>query len=175
MNSSGIVRRIDELGRIVIPKELRRTMRLKEGDEMEINASGDSLSLRKYSSFEAVLSGARAIAKLLVDATGADVLLTSSTKVIIAEGKNKKEYADAKLSEGFSQTVLSRKSEVLHGEDVKTMLEGKECTCCYVVTEPVFVSGDFAGTMVLVLDTLPSDLARAYLHFSVELLKASLS
>ena len=54
--ASGIVRRIDELGRIVIPKEMRKTMRLQVGDEMEITSSGDTLTLRRYSGFQSVLS-----------------------------------------------------------------------------------------------------------------------
>ena len=49
MHGSGIVRRVDDLGRIVIPKELRRTLRLKEGDPVEISRDGESLFLKKYS------------------------------------------------------------------------------------------------------------------------------
>ena len=73
MTTAGIVRRIDELGRIVIPKEMRRTMHLKEGDEMEILSSGDALTLRKYSSFESILPIIRSTAKLLSKAPDATV------------------------------------------------------------------------------------------------------
>jgi AbrB family transcriptional regulator (stage V sporulation protein T) len=174
MSVTGIVRRIDELGRIVIPKELRRTMRLNEGDEMEITAHGDNIMLRKFSSFETIGAGATAIAKLLVESTGADVLFVNSSSVTMAEGKNKRKFSGAKLGSEFSEIIKSRKSSVLHGEDVRSILENVENSCCYAVTEPVVVGGDFAGALVLMLDTMPSDIARTYLHFSAELIAATL-
>lgn len=77
--ASGIVRRIDELGRIVIPKEMRKTMRLQVGDEMEITSSGDTLTLRRYSGFQSVLSEAKSVARELGKAVDADVLLQAQT------------------------------------------------------------------------------------------------
>ena len=52
MKSTGVVRRIDELGRIVIPKEIRKNMRIKSGDNLEIFLEGDNILLRKYSPIE---------------------------------------------------------------------------------------------------------------------------
>ena len=173
--SAGIVRRIDELGRIVIPKELRRTMRLKEGDEMEIAASGDAITLRKYSGFESVIAAAKAVSKLLAEATDADVLFVSATSVVVAEGKNKKQYAGAALSDAFQSAVRARKSVVMHGEEIKDLLQAKEVNCAYVVLEPVIVGGDLVGAAALLLDTLPSDISRAYLHFCAELIEAALA
>lgn len=175
MDTIGIVRRIDELGRIVIPKELRRSMRLKEGDEMEIAARGDTIYLRRYSGFESVLSSAKAIAKLLYESTDADVLFVSSTNVLIAEGKNKRNYQDARLDDNFSAIIRKRKTEILHGDELKKVFDGHECDCCYLVVEPVLVNGDLVGAVVLLLASLPSDIARAYLHFCVQLLQASLA
>lgn len=174
MSVTGIVRRIDELGRIVIPKELRRTMRLNEGDEMEITAHGDNITLRKFSSFETIGAGASAIAKLLVESTGADVLFVNTSVVTMAEGKNKRRFSGARLSNPFADVIKSRKNAVLHGEDVRDALENIENTCCYAVIEPIIVGGDFAGALVLMLDTMPSDIARTYLHFSAELIAATL-
>ena len=89
---AGIVRRIDELGRIVIPKEMRRTMRLQVGDEMEICSDGENITLKRYSGFQSVLSEVKGIAKSLCEYTEADVLFVSCGRVIVSEGANKKHY-----------------------------------------------------------------------------------
>lgn len=94
----GIVRRIDELGRIVIPKEMRKTMRLQVGDEMEISANDEGLTLKRYSGFKSVLPSLKAMAKLLWQTTGADVLIMNANEVVVAEGKNKKTYTGARLT-----------------------------------------------------------------------------
>lgn len=70
MSGKGIVRRMDELGRIVIPKELRRSMRLEEGDEMEIFSEGEGLVVRKHSRFTAFLRAADRAVSLASSATG---------------------------------------------------------------------------------------------------------
>ncbi len=173
--AAGIVRRIDELGRIVIPKEMRRTMRLKEGDEMEIAASGDSITLRKYSGFESVLAAAKAVGKLLAESLDADVLFVSPEGVAVAEGKNRKKYAGAALTDAFQSAVRARKGAILHGEQLKDLLDGREIECAYLVLEPVVVNGDLVGAAALLLSTLPSDIARAYLHFCAELIEAALA
>ena len=174
MTTAGIVRRIDELGRIVIPKEMRRTMHLKEGDEMEILSSGDALTLRKYSSFESVLPIIRSAAKLLAKATDANVLFVNTTEVTVAEGKDKKYYQSAPLSEEFMNKVRSRRTEVLHGDDIKGIFADRDANCAYCVLEPVIVGGDLIGAAVLMLSGLPSDISRAYLNFCVELIAAAL-
>ena len=65
MTSGGIVRRIDELGRIVIPKELRKTMRLKVGDEMEILSTSEGLTLKKFNAYDGFKNLASSVAKSL--------------------------------------------------------------------------------------------------------------
>lgn len=175
MNNSGIVRRIDELGRIVIPKELRRTMRLKEGDEMEISATGDTLMLKKYSGFESVLQIARSVSKQLADAVDADVLFVNTESVSIAEGKNKKYYNGLKLTDEFANFVRKRRAEILHGEALENVFENGRPECTHLVIEPIVVNGDLVGACVLMLEGMPNDVTRAYLNFCSRLLESALS
>ncbi len=175
MSNSGIVRRIDELGRIVIPKEIRRTMRLNEGDEMEISPQGETLVLRKYSGMESILSITKAVSKLLATATDSDVIFVNTEKVLVAEGKNKKHYIDAPITDKFAKFVRAREVEILHGDDLKDLFLDRECVCSYLVIEPIIACGDLVGCAVLLLDGLPSDIARAYLHFCTELVQSTLS
>ena len=70
MKATGIVRRIDELGRVVIPKEIRRTLRIREGDPLELFTERDELMLKKYSPIASIAQFARATAKPLTEQTG---------------------------------------------------------------------------------------------------------
>ncbi len=174
MSTAGIVRRIDELGRIVIPKEMRRTMHLKEGDEMEIMSSGDALTLRKYSSLESVLPIIKSAARLLANATDSTVLFVDTASVTVAEGKDKRSYLSAPLSEKFANEIRSRKTEVIKGEALKDVFGDRSAGCAYIALEPVVVAGDLAGAAMLLSDVEPNDIARSYLNFCVELISAAL-
>ena len=171
---AGIVRRIDELGRIVIPKEMRRTMHLKEGDEMEILSSGDALTLRKYSSFESVLPIIRSTAKLLAKATDSTVLFVDTSSVTVAEGKSKKQYQGAELSDSFADTVRSRQEKTMQGDELADIFYDCDAKCSYLVIQPVIVGGDLMGSAVMLLDKAPSDTVRAYMDFCVELIASAL-
>lgn len=171
---AGIVRRIDELGRIVIPKEMRRTMRLQVGDEMEICSDGENITLKRYSGFQSVLSEVKGIAKSLCEYTEADVLFVSCGRVIVSEGANKKHYQGAIVSEKFGKIAAERNVVILHGDDLNGLFDDRSALCCYCVVEPIVVHGDVIGAAALMLDGLPSDVARAYLHFCAELVARSL-
>lgn len=172
--ASGIVRRIDELGRIVIPKEMRKTMRLHVGDEMEISSNGDVLTLKRYGGFQNVKTMLKSLARTLCKATDADVLIVGANDVELCEGKNKKQYENAHITDTFSRLLRERKDVVLHGDDLCHVFEDRQCSCAFMLINPLVVGGDYVGACLLLLDTLPSDVARAYLEFCVRLIEASL-
>lgn len=97
----GIVRRIDELGRIVIPKEMRKTMRLQVGDEMEISANDEGLTLKRYTGFQSVLPSLKALAKTLASATGKDVLILSASESCFAKETTKRDLSARALRATF--------------------------------------------------------------------------
>ena len=170
MEHLGIVRRIDELGRIVIPKGMRNAMRLKVGDEMEIYSFDDAITLKRFNRYESIKESACAVAKLLAEYAGADAIIVDSSKVVIAEGENKKTYINRNVWGEFSDAISKRRSVVLHGDDLKSVFENAECNCCYLVYEPIVVGGDNFGGIAILLNSLPSDVARAYLKFCAELI-----
>ena len=79
----GIVRRIDNLGRIVIPKEIRDTLRIKNGDSLEINIEGEIVTLKKYSELNNLIEIETIIANLLRETLKKDVLITNKDKYIM--------------------------------------------------------------------------------------------
>lgn len=170
MSTNGIVRRLDELGRIVIPKELRRTLRLNVGDEIEIVSSKEYLVLRKFSSINIIGDEAKSIAKMLSSSTGADVLMISCGEVKICEGDNRRKFLGQKLNPSAFKHVESRKESILHADEISNFFESVPCEYCYAVCMPIISNSDLIGSVVLLLNTLPSDIARAYLGFCTELL-----
>ena len=89
MKTTGIVRRIDELGRVVIPKEIRKTMRLKEGEELEVFVNDEeTLVLKKYSTIKSFKELAKEYVEVLYKHTGYNCLITDTDEVIAAAQPN---------------------------------------------------------------------------------------
>ena len=95
MKATGIVRRIDDLGRVVIPKEIRRTLRIREGDPLEIFTNTDGgVIFRKYSPVGELSSFAEQYAEVLSKTANVPVLICDSDHVVAAAGVSKKEFYD---------------------------------------------------------------------------------
>ena len=148
MHGSGIVRRVDDLGRIVIPKELRRTLRLKEGDPVEISRDGESLFLKKYSP----LTSMQFISKNVVDGvkqmTGKECLVADTDKIIQVSGDN--DLSGNVLSQWVGSFISERREFfgvdgqipiLFIGEDVENL--GQR----YVL--PLIQEGDCLGIIAL--------------------------
>ena len=88
MSDVGIVRRMDELGRIVIPKELRRSLRLREGDEMEIFPEGELIVIRKHMRLNGFAEAVEGVVRALADSTGCGAIAVCADCVIAAAGRH---------------------------------------------------------------------------------------
>ena len=109
MKATGIVRRIDDLGRVVIPKEIRRTMRIREGDPLEIYTDREGeVIFKKYSPIGELSSFASQYADTLYKSCGMAVIIGDRDVVIASAGVSKKEYGDKALSEGLERMMESR-------------------------------------------------------------------
>lgn len=110
MKATGIVRRIDDLGRIVIPKEIRRTMRIREGDPMEIFTSREGeILLKKYSPVGELSEFATSLAESLAQVLGELVCVTDRDYIIAAAGNGKKEY-DGKPLDAQMQAAIDKRT-----------------------------------------------------------------
>lgn len=167
---AGIVRRLDELGRIVIPKQMRKSMHLEVGDEMQIVYDGETLSIKRVSGLKANRKITKAVARVLCEGVEADACVCDMHTIVGCEGKNKRHYQDAVLHVKFVEILKSRRVEILHGDELKNVFCDRECVCCYAIVEPIVSDGDLLGGIILLLDCLPSDVARAYVHFCATLL-----
>ena len=152
MKATGIVRRIDDLGRIVIPKEIRRTMRIREGDPMEIFTSREGeILLKKYSPVGELGEFAVTLAESMAQALGELVCVTDRDYVIAAAGAGKKEL-EGKLLDIQLQEAIDQRVYRVCKNDQKEFLkilqeEGKEFRKQVVAT--ILSHGDSIGAVVI--------------------------
>jgi AbrB family transcriptional regulator (stage V sporulation protein T) len=113
MKATGIVRRIDELGRVVIPKEIRRTLRMREGTPLEIYTEKEGeLIFKKYSPIAELGDFALEYAESICQFTEHIVIITDMDTIITACGANKKEYIDTPISIDLEKIMHDRKSVI---------------------------------------------------------------
>ena len=111
MKATGIVRRIDDLGRVVIPKEIRRTMRIREGDPLEIYTESDgSVVFRKYSPIGELSRVSSEYAEAINRSSGIPIAICDRDNVIAVAGVSRKDYLEKPISNGLSNVLTSRKS-----------------------------------------------------------------
>lgn len=175
MSDRGIVRRIDDLGRIVIPKEIRRSMRLREGEEMEIRAEEDRLIIKKYSEFQNFGAAARTVAAMISEYVGCDAYVVTPDKVIAASGKGKNRFVGLTPSPSMQRTIASRSSLLLKGTDTDELFVGGGTVSEYVAVEPVIVRGDLVGAVIALPEDISDENKISYIRFAAALLSAVLS
>ncbi len=109
MKATGIVRRIDDLGRIVIPKEIRRTMRIREGDPLEIYTDREGeVIFKKYSPISELQSFAAEYADSLQRTSSMPIFVCDRDEIIAVSGASKREYLERKISKGLEEIVEKR-------------------------------------------------------------------
>ena len=120
MKATGIVRRIDDLGRIVVPKEIRRTLRIREGDPLEIFTDREGeIILKKYSPIGELSQFAGEYAESLAQTTGHLVLITDCDHVVTASGAGKKEYEGKPISKQLEDAISERKNFLASRNDAE--------------------------------------------------------
>lgn len=155
MKSTGVVRRVDDLGRIVIPKEIRKTLRIKEGDPLEIFTDKEGeVILKKYSPIGELSEFATGYAETLSKTTGHIACITDKDTVIAVSGGSKKEFLEQNLSEQLEQ-VLEDKEVYTSKENNDlsipvTKNDNKERKYNSQVIYPIISDGDTIGSVILI-------------------------
>ena len=115
MKATGIVRRIDDLGRVVIPKEIRRTLRIREGDPLEIFTDREGeIILKKYSPIGELGTLAKIYAESLSQTLGCTVCITDMDQIVAASGSGKKELQDQFIGREMDR-LLKDRGQILAG------------------------------------------------------------
>ncbi len=160
MKATGIVRRIDDLGRVVIPKEIRRTMRIREGDPLEIYTDKDGeVIFKKYSPVGELTQFSAQYAEALNRVTGYPAAVTDKDSVVSVSGVPKKELMEKRISKGLEEIMEDRMTFAYMEEDNNPifLLEENEKYFCNIVC-PIVADGDSIGTVILFSPEQPNQL-----------------
>jgi AbrB family transcriptional regulator (stage V sporulation protein T) len=154
MKATGVVRRIDDLGRIVIPKEIRRTLHIKEGDPLEIFTDSDGkILLKKYSPIGEISEFATGYAETLSRTTGHIACITDKDSVIAIAGVSKKEYLEQNLSHDLEKILENNQIyKSMENNEVSlpiTRNDTQERKYNSQVIYPIVSNGDVIGSVIL--------------------------
>jgi AbrB family transcriptional regulator (stage V sporulation protein T) len=151
MKATGIVRRIDDLGRVVIPKEIRRTLRIREGDPLEIFVDHDGeVILKKYSPMSELSDFAKEYAESLADNSGRLTMISDRDVVIAVAGGSRKESLDKRILGAPEKAMEYRQTLREKESSGEPLLEGRERADGPYVIAPIIAGGDPIGTVMLI-------------------------
>ncbi len=152
MKATGIVRRIDELGRVVIPKEIRRTLRIREGDPLELFTDRDELMLKKYSPIASIERFSEGTAKSLNEQSGFLAAIADTDAVLSASGPNRKAILGKTVSEQLTEIMNARRSYLANrseGGDVLPLVQDGDGKFTAQIIVPIISGGDCLGAVLL--------------------------
>lgn len=148
MKSTGITRRIDDLGRIVIPKEIRKNLKIKENEVLEIFINNDEIILKKFSNFndsEKVLSD---YIKVINDMTGNDVIITDRDKVILSTKKLEERLINKKISEYVNDLIENRSTFLSNDMKGIEVIDNEKIKQNYYFI-PFIIDSDVVGSIIM--------------------------
>ncbi len=152
MQDTGIVRRIDELGRVVIPKELRKKLRIKEGDPLEIYTQENQMVLRKYSPMSDISVMAKSVADGINSITEKGVIITDTSQIVAFTSVKDVSLSD-EITAGIERAIQERKSVIIARPDGGTVIpivKNGQSEVENQVIVPIVANGDCYGAVILV-------------------------
>ena len=146
MNSTGMVRKIDELGRIVIPKEIRNSLNIKESDSLEILVSGEYITLKKYYKMNNTKDVFKKYIDIVEHLVDSNYLITDKEKVILSSEKYNY-LIGTKITNNLYDLIIDRKQKINKNEEELKILENVIIKAAYIIT-PIIIGSDSIGSVV---------------------------
>lgn len=170
MKATGIVRRIDDLGRVVIPKEIRRTMRIREGDPLEIYTSSEGeVIFRKYSAISEMSENAVYVAEIMNKIAGCPVVIFDKDHAVASAGVPKKELLERRVTGQLEELMESRGQYFCPDGDCNNFFPAEGSQHRAIAAVPIITAGDVSGAVVF----LSSDKSREVTDLQKSLICAS--
>ncbi|MDD3821633.1 MAG: stage V sporulation T C-terminal domain-containing protein [Bacilli bacterium] len=148
MKTTGIVRRIDDLGRVVIPKEIRKTLRIREGENLEITIERDNIILKKHSLMNTLQAIAEKYVESLFPVINGNILITDRDNVIAVGGPSRRKYLDKPISDYLEDVILEREevfeTQTREVEFIPKVTENASYLIC-----PIIMAGDTIGLVII--------------------------
>lgn len=149
MKSTGVIRRIDDLGRIVIPKEIRKNLRIKEGDNLEVFVDNEDIILKKYSMMNKINDLSQELTDAIYTFTKHNVFITDTDLIIAGSGKLKKDYINKPIS-NFIEKSIKRRDKILENHFKELNFIGSEELECSYILSTILVNGEAVGMIVII-------------------------
>ncbi len=153
MKATGIVRRIDDLGRVVIPKEIRRTMRIREGTPLEIyTGGGGEVIFRKYSPVGELGVFAEQYAEVMHRVGGYAAVICDSDHVVAVSGAPRRELLGRRVSPALEALMESRRSYFLQDAAAEPLFPVEGADRRALAAAPILAAGDVCGAVILLAE-----------------------
>ena len=150
---SGITRRIDELGRLVVPKEIRYNLGIRDGEPLEIYVENNSIIIKKYSEVKNIESISNDICKIINDVCNVDVMISDRDK-IIATSVTLKDEKDLNLIDNHKKLIDERETYISTNIEKMYNLEK------YFVIKPIITSNDCSGLVFIISNNYSEELKK---------------
>lgn len=154
MKSTGVVRRIDDLGRIVIPKEIRRNLRIREGDSLEIYSEGsEGITLKKYSQVENIEGFINQYVEAVYSSSKKEIVVTDKERIIAAAGSFRKDVIGKKIDIRLDEKMHRLTTQIFdnnnHLEITDTLIIKDSA-----IMRPISIYGDVVGCVIIISNNI---------------------
>ena len=149
MKATGIIRRIDDLGRVVIPKEIRKNLRIKEGDNLEIFVQGEEIILKKYSMMNKINDLAQELTDAIYTFMKHSIFITDTDQVVAGSGTLKKEFIGKNISDFITESIKRREKMTQNHFKELNFIKDVSTTCSYVMST-ILASGEAVGMIIII-------------------------
>lgn len=156
MEKLGLIRRIDELGRIVIPKEIRKNLRIKSGDCFELYSDDNQIIMKRYSEMENYLETLENLINVIYDLFKIEVILTDNYKIIYIHDKKYEQYTDKELTNSIVEHMHNMKRVISEKNEVLNICIDFSLSTNYIL-QPFLINGDVIGSIILTKNTEIND------------------
>jgi len=147
MKATGVVRRIDDLGRIVIPKEIRRNFKINEGDSIEIFVDNNGIVLKKYSLLDDMVELSSKLVDVFKKIYNKNIIITDKEKVIASSKELKNNYLNKELVNSIKEKIENR-NEYFSNSSINLVIDGDFIDSCFLI--PIIANSDLLGSVILI-------------------------
>lgn len=172
MKNTGIIRRIDELGRIVIPKEIRRSLGIRDGELLEINVNDNYIYLKKYQIIENINNYATKLVNIFSSVNNNSIIITNREKVI-AISDDLKEVQNKKISKKLLDLIDKR--ETYESKIIDSVFFEEESISGYFIVSPIISNIDSIGLVIMVKTSIINDNDKNIIKIITKLLNEKLN
>ncbi len=164
MDSIGVIRRVDEIGRIVIPKEIRNGLKIKSGDCLEVFSDGNNIFMKKKELIKSSIDTLNSVFKVISDILNISILITDTSKYIYSVDKEYDNRVDDIIPDNLYENIIKRKTIIVNNYIINNQKVN-------IIIEPLIVNGDILGSILFISKSvLKPDILEPVLKIIIKLL-----